>query len=91
MTDTRPQDVTGEEGERVTTELKGVKLFIKRGGKEFTNGMYGHIKVLSYKPDPSGKETDEDAGEVQSGSKADTKSRTRLRKSPTSQAHDATR
>lgn len=70
--------VTGEEGERVTTELKGVKLFIKRGGKEFTNGMYGHIKVLSYKPDPSGKETDEDVGEVQSGSKADAKSRTRL-------------
>lgn len=70
--------VTGEEGEIVTTELKAVKLFIKRGKKEFTNGMYGHIKVLSYKPDPSGKETDEDVGDVQSRTKADAKSRTRL-------------
>ncbi|KAF8834937.1 hypothetical protein BDN67DRAFT_984967 [Paxillus ammoniavirescens] len=39
--------VTGEEDETVVAELKGVKLFIKRGRKEFTDGMYGHIKILS--------------------------------------------
>lgn len=83
--------MTGEEDETATAELKGVKLFIKRGKKEFTNGMYGHIKVLSHKPGSSGKETDKDVGEVQNRTKADAKSRTRLRKSPTSQAHDATR
>ncbi|KIJ65464.1 hypothetical protein HYDPIDRAFT_27465 [Hydnomerulius pinastri MD-312] len=39
--------VTGEEEETVIAELKGAKLFIKRGRKDFTDGMYGHIKILS--------------------------------------------
>ncbi|KAG1823126.1 hypothetical protein EV424DRAFT_1538619 [Suillus variegatus] len=39
--------VTGEEDESVSSELKGVKIFIKRGRKEFTNGNFGHIKVLT--------------------------------------------
>ncbi|KAF9224093.1 hypothetical protein BS17DRAFT_808377 [Gyrodon lividus] len=39
--------ITGEEGETVVAELKGVKLFTKRGRKEFTDGMYGHVKILS--------------------------------------------
>lgn len=38
--------VTGEEGEDIELGLKGVKLYIKRGGKDFTNGMLGHIKLL---------------------------------------------
>ncbi|KAJ8584744.1 hypothetical protein M405DRAFT_826198 [Rhizopogon salebrosus TDB-379] len=40
--------VTGEEGESVSAELRGVKLFIKRGRKEFTDGNYGHIKILAH-------------------------------------------
>ncbi|PSR73087.1 hypothetical protein PHLCEN_2v11057, partial [Hermanssonia centrifuga] len=40
--------VTGEEDEEVKAELKGVKLFIKRGGKEFSSGMLGHVKLLSH-------------------------------------------
>ncbi|KAI5995657.1 hypothetical protein EDD15DRAFT_2255433 [Pisolithus albus] len=48
---------TGEEDEVVISDLKGAKLFIKRGRKEFTSGMYGHVKLLSYKSDASeGKE-----------------------------------
>lgn len=39
--------VTGEEDESVSSELKGVKIFIKRGRKEFTDGNFGHIKVLA--------------------------------------------
>ncbi|KAG2345818.1 hypothetical protein BDR05DRAFT_997911 [Suillus weaverae] len=39
--------VTGEEDESVSSELKGVKIFIKRGRKEFTDGNFGHIKVLT--------------------------------------------
>lgn len=39
--------VTGEEDESVSAELKGVKLFIKRGRKDFTDGNFGHIKVLT--------------------------------------------
>jgi len=39
--------LTGEEDETVKSELKGVKLFIKRGTKGFTGGMPGHIKLLS--------------------------------------------
>jgi hypothetical protein len=31
----------------VESELKGVKLFVKRGNKGFTGGMPGHIKLLS--------------------------------------------
>ncbi|THH27153.1 hypothetical protein EUX98_g7026 [Antrodiella citrinella] len=38
--------LTGEEDEDVLAELKGVKLFIKRGSKDFTDGMLGHIKFL---------------------------------------------
>ena len=40
-------DVSGEENEEVKAELKGVKLFVKRGDKEFSTGMLGHIKLLS--------------------------------------------
>ncbi len=40
--------VTGEEDEEVKAELKGVKLFIKRGGTEFSSGMLGHVKLLSH-------------------------------------------
>jgi hypothetical protein len=40
-------ELTGEEDETVKSELKGVKLFIKRGTKGFTGGMPGHIKLLS--------------------------------------------
>ncbi|KAG0698198.1 hypothetical protein DFH29DRAFT_1003076 [Suillus ampliporus] len=39
--------ITGEEDESISTELKGVKLFIKRGRREFTDGNFGHIKVLT--------------------------------------------
>ncbi|EGN97038.1 hypothetical protein SERLA73DRAFT_185331, partial [Serpula lacrymans var. lacrymans S7.3] len=39
---------TGEEDETIQSELKGVKLFIKRGSKEFTDGIYGHIKILAH-------------------------------------------
>ncbi|KAF8888078.1 hypothetical protein BD779DRAFT_1525483 [Infundibulicybe gibba] len=41
--------VTGEENEEVELELKGVKLFIKRGSKGFSEGLVGHVKVLSDK------------------------------------------
>jgi len=33
----------------VESELKGVKLFVNRGGKGFGDGMIGHIKLLSNK------------------------------------------
>ncbi|KAF8159262.1 hypothetical protein B0H34DRAFT_796541 [Crassisporium funariophilum] len=39
--------VTGEENEDVKLELKGIRLFVKRGDKLFLDGMYGHIKLLS--------------------------------------------
>jgi len=39
---------TGEEDETVLSELKGVKLFVKRGAREFSDGIFGHIKVLSH-------------------------------------------
>ncbi|KAF9465611.1 hypothetical protein BDZ94DRAFT_1159842 [Collybia nuda] len=42
-------DLTGEENEDVELELKGAKLFIKRGNKPFSDGMLGHIKLLSNK------------------------------------------
>ena len=42
-----PSDITGEEEEDVELELKSVKLFVKRGDKSFSDGMMGHIKVLS--------------------------------------------
>ena len=41
--------MTGEEDEDVEAELKGVKLFVKRGSKEFADGILGHIKFLSHK------------------------------------------
>lgn len=31
------------------SEIKGLKLFVKRGNKEFTTGMLGHLKHLSHK------------------------------------------
>ncbi|KAJ7027917.1 hypothetical protein C8F04DRAFT_73447 [Mycena alexandri] len=40
---------TGEEEEDVTLELKGVKLYVKRGEANFSGGMVGHIKLLSHK------------------------------------------
>ncbi|KAF7965849.1 hypothetical protein HWV62_41234 [Athelia sp. TMB] len=40
--------ITGEEDETVQSELRGVKLFIKRGIKAFTGGMPGHVKLLSH-------------------------------------------
>ena len=69
--------MTGEEDETVDAELKGVKLFTKRGRKEFTDGMYGHIKILTQKstpPQPS-------SGDPQAAG-AEITSRTRLRKLP---------
>ncbi|KAJ7132179.1 hypothetical protein C8R44DRAFT_44260 [Mycena epipterygia] len=41
--------LTGEEEEDVTLDLKGVKLFVKRGDDNFSGGMVGHIKLLSHK------------------------------------------
>ncbi|KAI0690976.1 hypothetical protein BC835DRAFT_1417457 [Cytidiella melzeri] len=38
--------ISGEEDEETTAELKGVKLFVKRGKKEFSTGMLGHVKLL---------------------------------------------
>ncbi|KAJ7591407.1 hypothetical protein C8J56DRAFT_562161 [Mycena floridula] len=43
--------ITGEEEEDTVCELKGVKLFKKRGNREFSSGMLGHVKVLSSKKD----------------------------------------
>ncbi|KAJ7272559.1 hypothetical protein B0H12DRAFT_585819 [Mycena haematopus] len=40
---------TGEEDENVALELKGVKLYIKRGEDNFSGGMVGHVKLLSHK------------------------------------------
>ncbi|KAI0788887.1 hypothetical protein C8Q75DRAFT_734130 [Abortiporus biennis] len=41
--------ITGEEDEEVHQELRGVKLFIKRGDKEFTSGIFGHVKLLAHR------------------------------------------
>ncbi|KAF9497835.1 hypothetical protein BDN71DRAFT_1494463 [Pleurotus eryngii] len=41
--------VTGEEDEVAELELKNIKLFVKRGKKGFSNGMIGHMKLLSNK------------------------------------------
>ncbi|KAF5379439.1 hypothetical protein D9615_006515 [Tricholomella constricta] len=46
---TTVEHVTGEENEDVEAELKGVKLFVKRGNKPFSDGMIGHVKLLSDK------------------------------------------
>lgn len=42
-------DSTGEEDEDVECELKGVKLYIKRGVHDFSDGMLGHVKLLANK------------------------------------------
>ncbi|KAF9241391.1 hypothetical protein BU15DRAFT_73511 [Melanogaster broomeanus] len=71
---TKPSScMTGEEDETVVAELKGVKLFIKRGRKEFTDGIYGHIKILSLTHATSTKTT-----EVASQENKTQKPRTRL-------------
>ncbi|KDQ26398.1 hypothetical protein PLEOSDRAFT_1113056 [Pleurotus ostreatus PC15] len=41
--------ITGEEDEEAQLELKNIKLFVKRGKKNFSNGMIGGIKLLSNK------------------------------------------
>ncbi|KAK0452713.1 uncharacterized protein EV420DRAFT_679902 [Desarmillaria tabescens] len=41
--------LTGEEDEEVATDIKGVRLYIKRGERDFTSGMLGHVKLLSNK------------------------------------------
>ncbi|KAK0489435.1 hypothetical protein IW261DRAFT_1557921 [Armillaria novae-zelandiae] len=41
--------LTGEEDEEVASDIKGVRLYIKRGQKDFTTGMLGHVKLLSNK------------------------------------------
>lgn len=33
----------------MAAELKGAKLFVKRGDKEFSTGMLGHVKLLKDK------------------------------------------
>ncbi|KAF9257340.1 hypothetical protein L218DRAFT_114119 [Marasmius fiardii PR-910] len=38
---------TGEENEEVLSEARGVKLFVKRGSKEFSDSILGHVKLLS--------------------------------------------
>ena len=51
---------TGEEDEDVQEELKGVKLFIKRGDKDFSSGILGHVKLLTHR-----KMSDERLGMLQ--------------------------
>ncbi|KAJ7876251.1 hypothetical protein B0H13DRAFT_2055446 [Mycena leptocephala] len=41
--------LTGEEDEDAILELKGVKMYVKRGEDNFSGGMVGHIKLLSHK------------------------------------------
>ncbi|KAH9832653.1 uncharacterized protein C8Q71DRAFT_777513 [Rhodofomes roseus] len=41
--------VTGEEDEEVRAEVKGAKVFIKRGESDFGDGIIGHVKLLSHK------------------------------------------
>ncbi|KAF9477066.1 hypothetical protein BDN70DRAFT_132445 [Pholiota conissans] len=52
-TDVHPTEkftpVTGEEDEDVELEQKGVRLFIKRGDRSFSEGIPGLIKVLSHR------------------------------------------
>ncbi|KAF9529018.1 hypothetical protein CPB83DRAFT_906497 [Crepidotus variabilis] len=43
------RNVTGEEEEEVEMELKNVKLYIKRGNKNFGEGIPGHLKLLSHR------------------------------------------
>ncbi|KAJ4474938.1 hypothetical protein J3R30DRAFT_3776549 [Lentinula aciculospora] len=39
-------DVTGEEDEDIQCELKGVKLFVKRGSNDYSGGILGQVKYL---------------------------------------------
>ncbi|KAH9926989.1 uncharacterized protein B0H18DRAFT_1118729 [Fomitopsis serialis] len=41
--------VTGEEDEEVRAEVKGAKIFIKRGESDFGDGIFGHVKLLSHR------------------------------------------
>ncbi len=41
--------VTGEEDEDVSGELKGAKVFIKRGEHDFCEGILGNVKLLKHK------------------------------------------
>lgn len=45
-----PQNVlTGEEDEDVEAEIKGAKVFIKRGNRDFCEGILGNVKLLKHK------------------------------------------
>ncbi|KAL0954142.1 hypothetical protein HGRIS_005281 [Hohenbuehelia grisea] len=48
-TETPHAYVSGEEDEEVETELKHVKLYTKRGKRAFSEGLLGHVKLLSHK------------------------------------------
>lgn len=78
---------TGEEGEVIISDLKGAKLFIKRGRKEFTSGMYGHIKLLSHRSDTSESKEDKggDEGEGQNENAAKNRTRLLFRRDPLGQ------
>ncbi|KAI0358212.1 hypothetical protein OH77DRAFT_1421512 [Trametes cingulata] len=41
--------VTGEESEDVAAELKGAKVYIKRGDRDFCEGILGNVKLLKHK------------------------------------------
>src|ERR1700722_6813604 len=41
--------MTGEEGEEILTEVKGVRLYIKRGDRPFVGGMVGTLRHLVHK------------------------------------------
>lgn len=41
--------VTGEEDEEAAAELKGAKVFIKRGERDFCEGILGTVKLLKHK------------------------------------------
>ena len=41
--------MTGEEDEDVSSELKGAKVFIKRGERDFCEGILGNAKLLKHK------------------------------------------
>ncbi|KZT69296.1 hypothetical protein DAEQUDRAFT_669952 [Daedalea quercina L-15889] len=41
--------ITGEEDEDVTAEVKGAKIFIKRGENDYGDGILGHVKLLSHR------------------------------------------
>ncbi|KAI0367609.1 hypothetical protein BV20DRAFT_970391 [Pilatotrama ljubarskyi] len=41
--------VTGEEDEDVAAEVKGAKVFIKRGDRDFCEGILGNVKLLKHR------------------------------------------